>query len=223
MIDQYLLTPHHARLRQLSSVRIAHFTVWFTLVLSVLRYIPLIIYNQLNVSKTTNVTSCSLSGNAIYQGYMAYFVIPFLLGFIPAVITIVFAILTYTNVRLLHQQEMRTQIQQQITRMVSAQAVCGMIGMVAYAGQTIYNLLTESTQKSTSYRVYENFALTIVGVLAYAGHIFNFYIFMVVSPSIRSHFKQSVQKLVCCFTLENHGMVFNYRTAPLGVAQHSVI
>ena len=74
MIDQYLLTSHHARLRQLSSVRIAHFTVWFTLICSLLHSIPLIIYNQPNVSKSTNITTCSLSGNLIYQRYVAYFV-----------------------------------------------------------------------------------------------------------------------------------------------------
>ncbi|CAF1466971.1 unnamed protein product [Adineta ricciae] len=215
MVDQYLLTSHHARLRQLSSVRIAQYTVWFTLICSLLHSIPLIIYNQPNVSKSTNMTSCSLSGNLIYQSYVAYFVIPFLLGIIPTVIAIIFAILTYINVKSLHQQEMRTRIQRQITHMVSAQAIFGWIGMIAYTGQSIYNLLTVSMQKNTSYRAYENFALTITGILAYTGYVFNFYIYVAVSPSIRKRFQRWIKRFVCCSIYHNHGTMFNNRTAPI--------
>ncbi|CAF4301873.1 unnamed protein product, partial [Adineta steineri] len=189
MMDQYLSTSSNARLRQFSTVQAARCLVSLTFFLSFLHSLPLIIYNQINISKTTNISSCSLSNSVIYRNYITYFVTPFLLGIIPTFIMIVFAALAYANIKYLHQRQMRTQVQQQLTQMVSAQAFFVLIGMIAYTTQTIYNLLTMSTPKNALRQADENVALTITGVLSYTGYVFNFYIYMVVSPSLRKQFK----------------------------------
>ncbi|UJR34825.1 hypothetical protein I4U23_027606 [Adineta vaga] len=118
----------------------------------------------------------------------------------------------------LHRQEMRSRIQQQITRMVSAQAVFGLIGMIAYTGQTVYNLVTASTPKSTSYRSYENFALTITGILAYTGYTFNFYIYIAVSRSLRRNFKQMIKKCLLYLLCQNRCFNIPNRIAPTHIA-----
>ncbi|UJR11547.1 hypothetical protein I4U23_015727 [Adineta vaga] len=221
MIDQYLLTSVNVRFRQSSTVKMACHLVWLTLLSSVLHSIPLIIYNQLGVSRTTNMTSCSLSGNSGYQSYIAYFVTPFLLGIIPTFIMIVFAILAYANINYLHQEQMRTQIQQQLTRMVTAQAIFVLIGMIAYTAQTIYSLLSASTTKTSLYRAQENFALTITGILSYIGYAFNFYIYMTVSPSLRKQFKQLMKKYLRYLMCHCPCIMATNRTATVHSINHS--
>jgi len=222
MIDQYLLTSGNARLRQFSTVKIAHRLVWITFLLSILHSVPLIIYNQINVSKTTNITSCSLSNNIAYRSYIAYFVTPFLLGIIPTLIMIVFAILAYANINYLHQEQMRTQIQQQLTRMVSTQAWFILIGMIAYTTQTIYALVTMYTPKNTLRIAQENVALTITGILSYIGYAFNFYIYMIVSPSLRKQFKQLIKKSLHYLICRNHCINTTNRTVPIHNTRHTL-
>ncbi|CAF0944017.1 unnamed protein product [Adineta steineri] len=127
---------------------------------------------------------------------------------------IVFAALAYANIKYLHQRQMRTQVQQQLTQMVSAQAFFVLIGMIAYTTQTIYNLLTMSTPKNALRQAEENVALTITGVLSYTGYVFNFYIYMVVSPSLRKQFKQLIKNFLHYLTC--HIIVTN-RTAPVHI------
>lgn len=222
MIDQYLLTSGNARFRQFSTIKIAHLLVSITFFLSILQSIPLIIYNEINVSKTTNITSCSLSNNIFYRSYVAYFVTPFLLGIIPTLIMIVFAVLAYANINYLHQEQIRTQIQQQLTRMVSAQAWFILIGMIAYTAQTVYSLVTMYTAKSTLRQAQENVVLTITGVLSYIGYAFNFYIYMIVSPSLRKQFIQLIKKSLRYLVCQNHCITTTNRTVPLHNTRRTV-
>jgi sorbitol-specific phosphotransferase system component IIC len=215
MIDQYLSTSGNVRLRQFSTVKIARRLVSLTFFFSILHSLLLIIYNQINVSKTTNITSCSLSNSLVYRSYIAYFVTPFLLGIIPTFIMIIFAVLAYANINYLHQEQMRTQIQQQLTRMVSAQALFVLLGMIAYSTQTIYTLLTMSMPKNTFQQAQENVGLTISGVLNYTGYTFNFYIYMTVSPSLRKQFKQLIRKYLRYLICHNRCTIVTNRTAPL--------
>ncbi|CAF1015827.1 unnamed protein product [Adineta ricciae] len=196
MIDQYLLTSKNIYFRQFSTPKNAYYVILSTLMFSILHSTPLIIYNQLNISSLTNITSCSLSSNMIYQNYVAYFVLPFILGFIPGIITIIFTILTYSNINSLHRQEMRTQIQQQLTKMVIGQNILFLIDNIAYTGQNIYTLLTVSKSKADSYLAYENIGLTIINIFGYAGYTFSFIIYIVVSSSIRKHFKELIKKFL---------------------------
>lgn len=212
MIDQYLLTSPNARLRQLSTVTIARRLVSMTFLFSLLHSVPLIIYNHTSVSKTTNVTSCSLSTSLVYRTYISYFVTPFLLGIIPTLIMIIFAGLAYANINYLHQAQMRSQIQQQITRMVTTQALFVLFGMIAYTAQTIYALLTTSTAKSNLRQAQENLGLTISGILSYVGYTFNFFIYMTVSSSLRKQFKRSLQNFLPAPFFREHTA---NRTTPL--------
>ncbi|CAF0783140.1 unnamed protein product [Adineta steineri] len=109
---------------------------------------------------------------------------------------------------------MRTQVQQQLTQMVSAQAFFVLIGMMAYTTQTIYNLLTMSTPKNALRQAEENVALTITGVLSYTGYVFNFYIYMVVSPSLRKQFKQLIKQFLHYLTCH---IIITNRTAPVHI------
>lgn len=221
MIDQYLLTPGNVRLRQFSAVKIAHRLVSMTFVLSVLQSLPLIIYNQISVSKTTNITSCSISNNLVYRSYVTYFVTSFLLGIIPTLIMIVFAVLAYANINYLHQEQMRTQIQQQLTRMVSAQSLFILLGMIAYTAQTVYALVTVSTSKSTLRQGQENVALTVTGTLSYTAYAFNFYIYMIVSPSLRRQFKQLIKTYLRYLICQNRCIITTNRTAPVHNTHHT--
>ncbi|CAF1120762.1 unnamed protein product [Didymodactylos carnosus] len=121
---------------------------------------------------------------------------------------------TYANINYLHQEQMRTQIQQQLTRMVGAQALFVLFGMIAYTTQTIYTLLTMYTPKSTLRQAQESVGLTITGVLSYIGYAFNFYIYMTVSPSLRKQFKQLIKKYLRYLICLNHCTIDTNRTAP---------
>ncbi|CAF1040468.1 unnamed protein product [Adineta steineri] len=293
MMDQYLSTSKKVRLRQFSTVKIARRLVSLTFLFSFIHSIPLIIYNEINMSTITNIRSCVITNNLIYRNYVTYFVIPFVLGIFPTFLMIIFAILSYANINYLHQRQMRTQVQHQLTRMVSAQTFFVIIGMIAYTAQTIYNLVTTSTLKSppfvlgifptflmiifailsyaninylhqrqmrtqvqhqltrmvsaqtffviigmiayTAQTIYnlvttstlksplrqaqENVALTITGVLAYTGYVFNFYIYIFVSPTLRKHFKELIQKFLYYCTCH---FIRNNRTQPTHITQNNL-
>ncbi|CAF1045124.1 unnamed protein product [Adineta steineri] len=219
MMDQYLSTSKKVRLRQFSTVKIARRLVSLTFLFSFIHSIPLIIYNEINISTITNIRSCVITNNLIYRNYVTYFVIPFVLGIFPTFLMIIFAILSYANINYLHQRQMRTQVQHQLTRMVSAQTFFVIIGMIAYTAQTIYNLVTTSTLKSPLRQAQENVALTITGVLAYTGYVFNFYIYIFVSPTLRKHFKELIQKFLYYFTCH---FIRNNRTQPAHITQNNL-
>ncbi|UJR32436.1 hypothetical protein I4U23_019898 [Adineta vaga] len=204
IIDQYLLTSNRAYLRHLSSIKIARCLVFLTFSVWFLHALPLTVFNQINISKPNNITSCSLSSNTNYEQYAAYVVTPFLLGILPSILMILFSISTFLNINYLHQQQMRTHIQKQITRMITAQTMFILIGTTAYTTQIIYTLLTKSTSKTLLRQAQENLGLTIASLLSYTGYSFNFYIYMFVSSSFRKQFKQLITKYAHCFTRLNH-------------------
>lgn len=195
MVDQYLSTSANIRVRQFSSMKTARYFILITILLSFFQSIPAIIYNRISTSQITNVTSCSLASNAIYATYVAYFVTPFLLGIIPTSIMIVFAILTYTNVNHLHHLQIRTQVQQQLTKMISIQSVLVLISVTIYTVQIIYSLVTASISKSSYRLAAENFAFMFTGNFGYIGYSCSFYIYMLVSPSVRKQFRNLIRKL----------------------------
>ncbi|CAF0830230.1 unnamed protein product [Adineta ricciae] len=196
MMDQYLSTSSRICLRHLSTIKNARRLVLLTFVVWFLHGLPLVINNQISVLAPNNVTTCSLSRDLSFQTYTAYVVTPFFLGIIPSFLMVVFAILVYANVNYLHQEQMRTRIQRQLTRMITSQIVLILIGTSAYTTLIIYTLLTVSIPKAPMRQAQENIGLTLALLLSYTGYSFHFYIYMFVSSSFRKHFKEFIKKFL---------------------------
>ena len=114
-IDQYLSTSYNPYVRQMSTLKLAHRLVLIAAIVWTLHGIPFLVL--MKIQRTQGCSSYN-NGFAIYITYVYYL---FLTGFLPVVITSVFAVLAYSNVRRLVQSRVliiRRKLDRQLTAMV---------------------------------------------------------------------------------------------------------
>jgi len=125
-IDQYLATCSRQRWQQWSNIRLAHHFSAVLVVIGLLSGIPHLIYYTQTVSSTTRRVTCS-DTNTIFAMAFLYFY-QFTLGSIlPLIVTILFGLLAYYNVRQLAYRIVplvRRELDKQLTVMILVQDIC---------------------------------------------------------------------------------------------------
>ncbi|CAF1359891.1 unnamed protein product [Rotaria sordida] len=123
--DRWAYTSRSARIRRLSSNRIAHCIISIIVIFWSLVNIPFLIFSDLIPPSFT----CGFT-NSLFQQIANFFIGPILCGIFPLIVLIIFGILTYQNFHAMttnaHQQSVRTRLsmwEQQITRMLIIQTV----------------------------------------------------------------------------------------------------
>jgi hypothetical protein len=170
-IDQYFATCSRPRWRLWSNIKIAHRIMAAFTIFWILHGIPyMVLFVQIK-SPTTGKVTCT-NVNKIFVSYRTYFVTLVLTGFLPVLITIVFGLLAYNNVRQLAYQTMplvRRELDKQLTVMVLVQVVINSFTVLPYV---ITSTLTLNTiiMSNATVAVQVQFAATISTLIYY----FNF-------------------------------------------------
>jgi hypothetical protein len=147
-LDQYFATCTHIRWQQWSNIKLAHRLIILSLIIIILFMIPYPIFTDLIILATGKI-SCSMT-NIIMLQYRNYFVVLFMLGYIPDCITMIFGILAYRNVQQIAYRTVplvRRELDKQLTTMVLVQVVinlftnvpCVTMGVVLYVTSGLTN------------------------------------------------------------------------------------
>jgi hypothetical protein len=124
-IDQYFATCSRPRWQQWCNIKLAQRLMIGSTVIWILHAIPYAIFFDLVASATPNKFTC-ITTNAIFLQYRAYVVSLVLMGCLPLIITVFFAIQAYRNMQQLSYRTVplvRRELDKQLTKMVLAQVV----------------------------------------------------------------------------------------------------
>jgi hypothetical protein len=124
-IDQYLATCTRLRWQNWSNIKTSYRLIIVFTFIWILYLIPYPILFQLVTSPTTGQVTCTVTSVSMAQ-YRNYFVSLFLTGYIPDSITVIFAILAYSNIRQIAYRTVpliRRELDKQLTRIVFVQVL----------------------------------------------------------------------------------------------------
>jgi hypothetical protein len=128
-IDQYLSTSYHPFLKQLSTLKLAHRLTCSAIIIWILHGIPFLVLLEI---QPTNGCALYNDGFTIYITYVYYLI---LTGFLPIVITSIFATLAYTNVRRIVRSRiliLRRKLDKQLTAMILVRVAFLVVVTVPY-------------------------------------------------------------------------------------------
>ncbi|UJR36275.1 hypothetical protein I4U23_029005 [Adineta vaga] len=146
-IDQYLSLTH--RWRHLCTVKAASRLIIVAFILCLLHGIPVLLFQDLELSSSTGQTTCGFT-NTGFSIYYSRFLFPVLLGFLPLIIRVCFGILAFINVHHFNNREtpiVRLERDKQLTKMVLVEVVVDVFLTLPYS---IYNHLYSSSVTFTN-------------------------------------------------------------------------
>ena len=133
-IDQYLSTRVSSRLPYESDMKLTRVITILFLVVWLLHGTPYLFYYGLNVSRSTGITACSVASIS-FQKYTVYGFLLTLSGVVPLLITIVFGLLAYRNVRQIAHRTVplvRREMDKQMTTMVLVHIIFDLFTLLPY-------------------------------------------------------------------------------------------
>ncbi len=197
--DRWACTSQSARIRQLSSIRIARRLFLLPFPFWLLIGIPFIIYCDL----VPPFFTCGFT-NDIVQQIGLYFLNPILGVVLPLLVLITFGMLTYRNIRLLthvRQQPGQTRLvmwEQQMTRMMLAQTLLSISCTLPRAIFIIYTIATVGGRATRSFdQVVIEFLIDQLTVsIICVNFAASFYIFLLSSARLRKTLKTYIRRLL---------------------------
>ena len=145
-IDQYFATCSRPRLQQLCNIKLAQRLSAFFIALWALHGIPyLILFERINIFSPDKVTVICATTNTIFVKYHSYFISLCLTAFFQLVLTIIFGILAYSNVRTLNYRTVplvRRELEKQLTTMVLAQVVINVFTILPFSAVILISSTT---------------------------------------------------------------------------------
>jgi hypothetical protein len=136
-LDQYFSTNHQIYLRRLSSLKVARYQIFFAVCLCLLHTIPMAIFLQIRPPYGCIIT------NAVLTRYYSYFFYPILNGLFPILMSSLFSILAYRNVRRIVRRQIavdRRRLDQQLTAMIFVRVIFFVFLQIGFAAYRIYAL-----------------------------------------------------------------------------------
>jgi hypothetical protein len=166
-IDQYLSTSYNPYIKQLSTLKLAQRLTAIAIIICTLHGIPFLV-----LMKIESTQGCA-SYNTELVNYVTYFYFLILTGLLPIVITSIFAILAYNNVRRIVQSRIlivRRRLDQQLTAMILVRVVFLVSVTLPYVTYRIYLIqgypsLTDPTGKAI---------VTLVGAICFSLFYLNY-------------------------------------------------
>jgi len=159
-IDQFFATCDRVSWQQWSNIKLAQRLTAVSVLFWIIYDIPYLIFYNHVVSATTGVISC-VNSNINFQRYNAYMNSLILSGGLPLLITVVFGILAYKNVRQIAYRTVplvRRALDKQLTNMVLIQVIFSFVALLPYF---IAGVLPLATNISSNSIAYAQFSLAI--------------------------------------------------------------
>ncbi len=136
-IDQYLSTNYHGRLRQMSTIKLAHRLMFIIACLALLHSILFLLFYGI-----VPPIGCAPL-NPPFKFYTSFVHFCLVIGLIPISIASTFAILAYFNVRRIIRQQIpvvRRRLDKQLTAMVLVRVILYVSTTLPFIGYQIYQL-----------------------------------------------------------------------------------
>ncbi|CAF4008313.1 unnamed protein product [Rotaria sp. Silwood2] len=190
--DRWACTSQSARIRQLSSIRVARYIFPIPFILWSLVNIPFLLYSDL----VPPIFTCFFT-NDLFMRIGVLFLSPVLTVLLPLIVLILFGLLTYRNIRLvshIRQQPNQTRMstwEQQMTRMMLTQTLLSIFCTLPRAIYIVYAIATldESTKRTfdemSIVALIDQLTVSITSI----NFASSFYIFLLASP----RFRQTIQ------------------------------
>ncbi len=159
-IDQFFATCDRVSWQQWSNIKLAQRLTAVSVLFWIIYDIPYLIFYDQTVSVTTGVISC-VNSNINFQRYHAYMNNLILAGGLPLLITVVFGILAFKNVRQIAYRTVplvRRELDKQLTNMVLIQVIFSFVALLPYF---IASVLPLATNISSNPIAYAQFSLAI--------------------------------------------------------------
>ncbi|CAF1472169.1 unnamed protein product [Rotaria sp. Silwood1] len=202
--DRWACTSQSARIRQLSSIRVARFFFPIPFILWSLVNSPFLFYCDL----VPPMYTCWFT-NDLFMRIGTLILTPILTVLLPLVVLVVFGLLTYRNIRLvshIRQQPNQSRMstwEQQMTRMMLTQTLLSIICTIPRAMYVVYSIATVDEATTMSF---ERLSITLlidcltVSIVS-VNFASSFYIFLFSSP----RFRQTIlMYLTCRFHLRSN-------------------
>jgi len=151
-IDQFCSTNPIFYIRQFSTLKLARYSLLIAVCFWILQSIPIGIF-----SNTYMGVGC-FPMNAIYIRYYLYFYYPVLLSFLPILVSSIFSLLAFRNVRRIVRRQMsivRRRLDQQMTALVFARVIVLVILDIPYVIFYIYSFTSMSTASFVHFMINE--------------------------------------------------------------------
>ncbi|CAF0741296.1 unnamed protein product [Adineta ricciae] len=189
IFDQYLATSTRPRWQQWSSLKTAYrLTLLFTFIW-ILHLIPYPIFLQHVTSRTTGKTVCSVINDAV-SVYRNYYVTLVLVGYLPDIITVVFGVLAYNNIRQIAYRTLplvRRELDKQLTVMVFAQVIVNLVTNTPCVTMIAITYSMGTIQDSSVLEITQ-FVSNATTIIFYSYFSSSFYIYICVSERFRRQF-----------------------------------
>ncbi|CAF4092210.1 unnamed protein product [Rotaria sordida] len=190
--DQFLSTHYNPFFRQKSSIRLAKYLTFTFITLLILHGIPFVIFFYLQPSMTCK------NYNVRFGQYYSFVYYPVVVGILPMTIASLFSFLAFRHVRHLVRRQLRItrrRLEQQLTAMVLARAICLGFLMLPYTIYRIYilNVTVDKSQLVLS-AINNTLIESVTVTFLYINFAGNFYIFMAISSRYRHQVKHVLVK-----------------------------
>jgi hypothetical protein len=197
--DRWACTSQSARIRQLSSTRIARRLFLLPFLFWSLINIPFLIYCDLIPPFFT----CGFT-NDLFEQIALYFLNPILSTILPLLVLSTFCMLTYRNIRVVtrvRQQPVRTRLsmwEQQMTRMMLAQTLLSISCTLPRSIFVIYTIATVGGRATRSFNrlSIETLVDQLTLIIICVNFASSFYIFLLASARFRETIKMYLKRLL---------------------------
>jgi hypothetical protein len=145
-IDQYLSTSYYARVRQISTFKLAQRAVIILILFALVYDVSFVIFEQIDP-----FAGCG-TYNAAFNYFYSFVHLCILIGILPIAISSFFGLLAYQNVRRIvrrHMPIVRRRLDHQLTAMVLVRVVLLVITNVPYISERMYLLNNPVDQNNT--------------------------------------------------------------------------
>jgi hypothetical protein len=187
-IDQFFISSQHEKLRRLSNFSATVKVICILLLILILYSIPLLIYSDL-VQLSDGRIACIFTTNIIFTRYASYFNLPIIWGITTITFLVIFGILTYRNISLIHNARSRERAQQHLASMILLHIIFIVIGTLPYASYYTYSAITLTITKSVDRLELETFLSNIVAVILYFSNSCSFFVYYLASTTYRRQVK----------------------------------
>ncbi|CAF0985806.1 unnamed protein product [Adineta steineri] len=185
-IDQYCATCSRPRLQQLCNIKLARYLIIIFSFIWILHGIPYLIYFQHIILPTTGQITCAMV-NTSYIKYRIYVVVLILFGILPIIITVLFGLMAFHNIRQIPHYTIplvRRELDKQLTVMVLLQNLMSFFTLLPY---TVVNIISLNMKNPIDPLVQARIQLSsAVTLLIYYIYYANpFYVYMCASERFR--------------------------------------
>ncbi|CAF1086456.1 unnamed protein product [Adineta steineri] len=192
-IDQYLATSYYVQLRQLSTLKIAHCLIAIVSLFAALYGIPFAIFTKIHVD-----AGCA-TFNLTFNYYYSFIHLCLLLGVIPMIISSLFSLLAYQNVRRIIRRQMpvvRRRLDHQLTAMILVRVAIFVITTTPFVCFRIYEINSPVDENNEFAVAVDRLSSTIITAIFTIQHAGGFYIFSLTSSQFRRQVKCLFHKII---------------------------